>query len=94
MQDYNDKHRRFSKKEKITVQAQEREEVKRKDRPRKKIVNGPAAIVREHSKELAKSFHQKERERKQPYMLTKNDENKSKEIEKVKFFTPQEDIYQ
>ena len=94
MQDYNDKHRGFSKKEKITVQAQEREDVKRKDRPRKKIVNGPAAIIREHSEEIAKNSHQKERERKQPYMLTKRDENKSKEIGKVKFLTPQKNTYQ
>ena len=94
MQDYNDKHRRFSKKEKITVQAQEREGVRRKDRPLQKIVNVPAAIVREHSEEIAKSSHQKERERKQPYMLTKRDENKSKEIGKVKFLTPQKNTYQ
>lgn len=53
------------------MQAQERKEVKKKDRARKKIVNGPAAITREHNEEIAKSYRQNERERKQPYMLTK-----------------------
>ena len=52
-------------------------------------MNGAATVAREHNEEIAKKLLPEKRERKQRYMLKKKEENKSKEIEKVKFLTPQ-----